>query len=511
MNKSDVSISRRALLKMGSGAAAGVLLGPAAAQALGEDLYPADRMMMPSEAMDAPTQTACSRPQAGSDVPNPERGVSILRLLESKPSPEARIPGLTRMDGFIETDRDIIVWGVSEPGQPELYLTDFILGLQLALSPDKYAGASQPNIGSQLSYYSSGFSRTGVLISIDPVKDTMARVREAGTKKKYVDICSGAQNVRVEGMLRRSRAVKVLVDADYRMKMVGLSRATLPIKPGLPGTFDETWKRHKQTGGNSGSVTSRFWFHAGDFSYHGSGNAIFLEKSNVVLSTEDHVTVSDAGTGRVNPDAQAFACSWTARMAEIEAAEPIWKDLNNVYRHFAIGRIYAQQHDHNGFYKKHLHKLIDEFVHWDVDVPETLPGLSRWEEFTGNVKGQRRHLTSSVCGGVSMEFGRNLRKVESNLLQGPRPFVRIEQSRPSPGAISWAVLAPDAEPPKSADSKSGASSGQVEAQAVKRDDPPAPAPSKSEGYNFGSLIYIIPIGVIGVACAANLLMKEKNT
>ena len=56
-----------------------------------------------------------------------------------------------------------------------------------------------------------------------------------------------------------------------------------------------------------------------------------------------HASGSLRSSGRVDPFARAFADTWSQRMEEIEQSEPIWRDMHNVFRHFAVAHIIADR------------------------------------------------------------------------------------------------------------------------------------------------------------------------
>ncbi len=67
--------------------------------------------------------------------PKAERAVSLKGLsLVGQAGGRPRLEGLTRLDGVV-TDpdtRDVILWGLSERGQPDLQFDDFVIALRAA-------------------------------------------------------------------------------------------------------------------------------------------------------------------------------------------------------------------------------------------------------------------------------------------------------------------------------------------------------------------------------------------
>jgi len=97
-------------------------------------------------------------------------------------------------------------------------------------------------------------------------------------------------------------------------------------------------------------------------------------------------------------------------MEEIYGAEPIWREMHNVYRHFAAGRIMVKESILSGSAYEEVRALIDAHKVDDVSLPATLPGLSRFEV----IESGRKRFASTVCGGVSLGFtGRVLSKLST--------------------------------------------------------------------------------------------------
>jgi hypothetical protein len=364
--------------------------------------------------------------------PKPEQAVSMRRLLEAKTGPGARLPSLTRLDGYVQTTDDLILWGRRQAGEPELHLDDVIVAFRTSLehlrSAYKYKGERPA-------------------ISIDPVDSSMDAAMAVNTidsrgRDRFRELCAMPQKVRVDGMPRNTRLAKVLVDADYRMKQVGQGSVKLPIRPALIGPFETRWAQRGQRPPGS-SVSTRYWFHAGQSSYQRDEYTVYLENADVVLSTEDQARDRNQGSGAVDPIAQQYVCQWTSRMEEIAAAEPIWRDMLNVFRSFAIASALAKETAGGILLGKALAALIDEHVVGEVPLPDSVPGLSRWEQARGReTKGNQRFdvtTVSKVCGGVAVGFGRNLQRSAQTMQPMRSVDHTILSARPDAIAISWPV------------------------------------------------------------------------
>src|SRR5690606_9584281 len=98
------------------------------------------------------------------------------------------------------------------------------------------------------------------------------------------------------------------------------------------------------------SVNTRFWFEPGQFTYRydvdGGAETVFLDTAMVVLSDENQMVPTSGAlraSGKVNPFSRAFACAWTDRMEDVYRAEPIWRDMHNIFRHFALARVIVER------------------------------------------------------------------------------------------------------------------------------------------------------------------------
>jgi hypothetical protein len=380
--------------------------------------------------------------------PKPEKAVSLLKLGASMSAGGTpRLPGLTRLDGFI-TDpdtRDVILWGLSERDQPDLHLDDFVVGLRSAF--DRY---NETRGGT--TYISTP------LISIDPDPDVFRALRALDVAKpagrqQFAQICARPQTVRVEGMPRHTRLAKALVDADYRMKRVGQGTVTLPITSPFPGHHAAQaakWRAaalREQWTPDQGSNT-RYWFEAGVFNYQGSseadiafldGDTVFFDIAQVVLRDEDQRLEAKglAASGKINPTSRAFACAWTQRMEDIYRAEPIWRDMQNIYRHFAVARAIVNRKAFGrvGFPGDFL---LDRYNVAQVSIPTTLPGLGHAHTYDVPVKSGTASYSGWVCGGVSIDFNSSLPATPASVeTQGLAR--RVIARRPERDAISWTV------------------------------------------------------------------------
>lgn len=438
-------ISRRQMLMGGLAATAGT--------SLGLDVRPA--------------LAACA-PVARVLEPKPERAVSLKamsRALAKGPSGNPnyanllRMGGITRLDGYVsdEAANDLILFGIVERDAPPLDFRDFVVALRN--SHFRY-GRVRDNDAYNM--------QPAISIDFDPVAwrdldvkkfDFLkgSKTRQEQQRQAYVELCSTPQTVRVEGMPRACRAAKILVDADYLMKKVNVGTHTIPMASPIVGSSMAGWQDFlsRTAQGKKPLPTSgmRYWFEAKSFKYADDEEigATFLTTAQVVLLNKPHGYVDGKLDDIEAEDAYSreFACSWTARMEETYRAEPIWRDMHNIFRHFAIAGIIAEKRvlANVEFDDK---TLLQDFETRTPGPPDTVEGVSviRFD------KVKRTSWASAYCGGVSAGFHKENLQVDTtaNLEQTKRGGQSVLASRPADEMqVAWnvdpsAILKPRSRP-----------------------------------------------------------------
>lgn len=403
------------------------------------------------------SQGSGAAPSCVADVrqldPKPERAVSLRQLCKAlsacavddkKCQKLVYFNGITRLDGYVldPENHDIILWGQVEKDAPPLHFQDLVVALRS--SHGRYVEVR-------------GGTRYLIqpAISIDPNPEVWRALDEVRLntdegREQYSELCKMSQTVRVEGMPRSSRIAYALVDADYRMKMVSQGIVRLPVNPPLRSPTIERWRAQRQAAkkgleGPAGNK-ARFWFEPGKFTYKVSysGDTVFLDRAQVVL--RDQVTslsegkLVDAAESNIDPFNRAFACSWSDRMEDTYRAEGIWRDMHNIFRHFAVARIMAdrQAFRQAGFDTK---LILDDYDLPRASTPDNLPGIGRVEEYRYSRRAMRWTGWNAICGGVSIAFNNDLKPQDDDgMVQGSGS--KILSVRPQITAVSWNVTGP---------------------------------------------------------------------
>jgi len=163
-----------------------------------------------------------------------------------------------------------------------------------------------------------------------PARDKLARRPAAlfGEVQRQL----GEQKIEVFGLPSGSRAARVLVEADYHMKLVGLGLA--PSVPGLP-SYLAMIDPHGSEELPALDVL-RWWFTLDEGSVAASADRrAFAFVGRLVRLQSENEMLSDRGerihTGRAEPLNAAFTARFTERLPQLAAKHPIYADLENVF------------------------------------------------------------------------------------------------------------------------------------------------------------------------------------
>lgn len=250
--------------------------------------------------------------------------------------------------------------------------------------------------------------------SINPTKTGLAEaqaVNDRWTKKGGIRSTSqradfleefraglGQQDIVVYGIDPKTRAARVMVEADYRMKLVGmgLEEGTLGVTSYL-AAIDP--KRHDL---DNMSVL-RWWFtlnyealratEARDgFELHGPGVKV-LSENELVTEQGDRVH-----TGRSSEPTSEFANSFTRQFETLAAKYPIYAELRNVFDLALVAGV-VRSHDLPSQVNWHLtHLGPDGAYQPEFDVaPTKVDSIINHRIINGN------QLIAGVSGGVTVD------------------------------------------------------------------------------------------------------------
>lgn len=181
--------------------------------------------------------------------------------------------------------------------------------------------------------------------SIDPTKANLQRVQQylASTKTKPLKpgedaqwleglrSSLGRQVITVDGINARSHAARVIVEADYHMKLIGMG-----IEPGTPNVISYLDQVADNGGKQQSMGVLRWWFAANYRAVEATptGNAFKIKGPGVKLMSENEFLDAQGNrkqTGQAKGPAAIFAHMFTQNYDDLATKYPIYSDLRNVF------------------------------------------------------------------------------------------------------------------------------------------------------------------------------------
>ena len=283
---------------------------------------------------------------------SPLRKVSLNRLEaevaklvaagKSVPADIRYLAGLTKITHvfFYPESKDIVIAGPAEgfffsannfvigmnSGRATLKLEDLVVALR-AFAPDSNKASV-------------------ITCSIDPTQEGLVRFKgvvkqwqkranagqfgpgiENQVVQSYKDSL-GPQTVKVSGISPKTDFARILVEADYRMKLIGLELE----RPAVRGITSFVAKANPS--GNSNALQR--WFFQPDYdcvTINDNNTALEIAGEGVKLVGENETVTANGqrkGTGKSSKASRAFTNSFTKTYAKLAEQTPIWAELRNV-------------------------------------------------------------------------------------------------------------------------------------------------------------------------------------
>ena len=244
--------------------------------------------------------------------------------------------------------------------------------------------------------------------SIDPtqeglaaLQDFMRRVGRVNPKSDVAGLVSGMQQalgmqtVRVNGVSPATHFAQVMVEADYRMKLIGIGLEPPPVKM-------STWVQLASSQSVAANALQR-WYFVPDYQcvrVSEDDLAIELVGQGVKLVGADEVVLPDGrrmSADRANQASKLFTTAFTKKYPEIAARRPVYAQLRSLID-LAVVAAWLQEFDGYGKAGWGAETLRDEAVY----PIETLPPIAHVETAINAVwRGPR--LITPIGGGVTIQ------------------------------------------------------------------------------------------------------------
>jgi hypothetical protein len=336
-----------------------------------------------------------------------EQAVVAQAASDRKPTEEMKyLAGITRIKYvFVYPDSgDIVVAGPAEgwytdlsgrtvgmdTGRPVIELQDLVAAMRV---------------------FAPGGNKGGSVVgcSIDPTQEGLQRMQEflrglggAATPNDTQFIVDGLrtslglQTVRIMGVAPTTHFAQVLVEADYRMKLIGIG-----LEPPLAKITTFIDKADPSSARNA----LMRWFFVPDYKcvkVAENGEAMELVGDGVKLVDEREVVGADgkrsvAAGGGKSLASTAFTTTFTQKYPEIAAKKPIYAQLRNAID-LTVVAAFMQQHDYYG----KAEQTFATFMSEEKFPIETYTAPVQVDTVVTSVwKGNR--LLTPVAGGVTIQ------------------------------------------------------------------------------------------------------------
>ncbi len=205
----------------------------------------------------------------------------------------------------------------------------------------------------------------------------------------------GTQVVRIDGISPATHFAQVMVEADYRMKLIGIGLEPPPVKM-------STWIELASAGSVAANALQR-WYFVPDYQcvrVSEDDLAFELVGRGVKLVGADEVVLSDGrrmSASRADRASKMFTDAFTKKYADIAARNPVYAQLRNMID-LAVVAAYLQEHDAYGRTQFGAEKLREESAY----PIERYPVPTEVETAINAVWRQNRLLTP-IGGGVTLQ------------------------------------------------------------------------------------------------------------
>ena len=372
----------------------------------------------------------------------------LKRLLATGAAPDEamkNLAGLTRLHYIFcyppqgEQPGDVIIAGAAEPfvtdasgrvvglltGRPALQLEDFAVALR-AFAP---GGRDRPRLGCSIDPPAAGLARLIEFQRTIPRNIPQSEQTARGAQiAEGVAASLGQAEIRVFGLPATTHFAQVLVEADYRMKRIGIGLEAPPVRM---TTFVEALQAPPQ------GLLGRWWFVPDYRCVRLSDDHLAAELvgQGLQLLGEDKTIRADgslADTGnRPSKASEIFTLGFTRKYPQIAAASPVYAQLRSLVD-LAVAGAVLRRHD---FYARagwQADALRDE-----MSLPLETRDTPRSVACVVNSLWKGNRLLVPAGGGVSIEPDEALEA--KNLLPDTGGAVdKLRQAlSPAPAAATW--------------------------------------------------------------------------
>ncbi len=269
-----------------------------------------------------------------------------------------------------------------ESGRPVLRLDDLLVALRTVKSAGLIGCTIDP-------------TQAGLAAFSDFVRRNSSPATAAVIARRFRGMASalGSQNVTVQGVAPDSHFARVLVEADYLMKMISIGRQRIPVRG---------FRSHLSMIPVGGNTLQRWWFTPlyDPFQKTTDSNAYAFSGQRVQLMSQDE-QVSAGGqrseTAFKRVSTEAFARQFTEKYEAVAVAAPVFAELQNLIDLAVLAALIQKE------------KLAEK-VQWEMSLFQDPQRASvaqgrvpKTVETSFNTRRAGQVIIGLVAGGVSIQ------------------------------------------------------------------------------------------------------------
>ncbi len=264
------------------------------------------------------------------------------RLQQGQTVPESmsRLAGLSKIEYiFVDAaNQDVILGGPAEAwkfgqngepvgadsNRPMLHLDDLVVVL-------RSFAAGQPDFGCSINTRDAGVKSLQEFAARSQARGPLT----PGSVRPWVNQLQqrlGQQDIVVWGVPSTSRVARVIVEADYRMKLIGIDK--LDAGPTVPSYFDLLSKSDQK---NPPAMEALRWWLTMKYNSvaHSPNRDVFEIRGSAVLCQSENQFLTSEGqhvpTGKSEATNRQFAENFTNHYADLAAKDQVFADMQNVF------------------------------------------------------------------------------------------------------------------------------------------------------------------------------------
>jgi len=333
------------------------------------------------------------------------------RLTEGRPIVETmkNLAGITQLKYVVvdQKSRDVLIGGPSEAwkydsngnpvgvksGRPTLQLDDLVTVLRT------FSNEGEQNFGCSFNPRPEGLKQLQAFVE----KSNSRGPLDSGAVKGWVNQLQtklGPQDIELWGVPRDSRVARVVTEADYRLKMIGIGK--LEGGPHVPSIFELLTVEEQKS---SKLDALRWWLtmkydsvlHSPDgTAFEFNGSSVMCLSENQFLNAQGQ----QVATGQSEGANKLFAEKFTQKYDELSKYDLVFADLKNV---FDLALVASLMHNQGGAQKAHFDYGIfgvnGAYSTAKLPAPREVDSVVNHRVYRG------RDIVVQVAGGVRADIG----------------------------------------------------------------------------------------------------------